>query len=66
MTALAPRERITGEDRTALATSMRAAYEAGGTVRNLMAAFGTTYGRTWILLREAGTEMRPRGGAHGR
>ena len=61
------RERITGDARENLRQEMRQGYESSRkTVRQLASEHGVSYGRAHTLLREAGTEFRPRGGRHDR
>jgi len=55
--------RVTGPQREKLAKSMRKAYEKGATVRTLHEETGRSFGAIQRLLAEAGTTMRPRGGA---
>lgn len=57
---------IKGAERIALRQAMRQDYESGMTIQQVRAKHGRTYGTTWVLLHEAGTEIRPRGGTYGR
>ncbi len=52
---------LTGTDRAALADQLRRAYEAGQSLRMLVASTGRSYGLIHQLLVESGTAMRPRG-----
>lgn len=57
------RQRITGDARDSLRQELKIGYEAERrTIRDLAARFELSYGRTRDLLREAGTELRSRGG----
>lgn len=57
------RQTIRGDARDNLRQELKIAYEADRrTIRALAAEHGLSYGRTWTLLREAGTELRSRGG----
>jgi transposase-like protein len=55
------RQRITPEERTAIAEEIARAYRAGATVKNLAAAVGRSYAWVHQILVEAGVEFRPRG-----
>ena len=55
--------RVTGVAREKLAAQMRKRYEKGATVRELHEETGRSFGAIQLLLAEAGTTMRPRGGA---
>lgn len=50
-----------GEERTRTAQEMRAHYEAGSSIRNLVNRYGWSYGTTRSLLLSAGTKLRKRG-----
>jgi hypothetical protein len=55
---------IKGDERATLCAKLRRAYEEDGqTIRQLAEAHDHSYGRVRDLLVEAGTTMRPRGGA---
>ncbi|MEW1567944.1 helix-turn-helix domain-containing protein [Streptomyces sp. NPDC093509] len=56
-------QRFTGEARVQLAADLKSAYESGGSIRSLAAEHGWSYGFVHDLLREAGTQLRPRGGS---
>lgn len=58
------RRSLVGDERAELAKNLREKYLSGRTVRQLAEAHSLSYGRTQKLLLEAGTEMRPRGGAN--
>lgn len=61
------RQRITGDARENLRQELRTAYEAERrTIRQLAAEHSLSYGRTRDLLVEGKTELRARGGRHGR
>lgn len=55
--------RITGGDRSTLAATLRASYEAGESIRTLAASSGRSYGFVHRILVESGTTLRGRGGA---
>lgn len=58
---------ISGQARVNLREEMRQAYEVDRlTVKQIAARFERSYGMTHTLLMEAETQMRPRGGSHGR
>jgi hypothetical protein len=61
-TTLKKGTRVTGEDRSKLATDLRARYDAGESIRSLAAATGRSYGFIHRILRETGVELRGRGG----
>lgn len=56
-------KRVVGADREKLKAALRAKYEKGATVRQLHEQTGRSFGAIQKLLEEAGTTMRPRGGA---
>ncbi|MFP3967651.1 helix-turn-helix domain-containing protein [Actinomadura fulvescens] len=60
-----PRQRrsIVGHRRTAMSRRLKVEYEEGRTMRELAIQEGITEGMVRRLLQEAGTEIRPRGGA---
>ncbi|MFI0451436.1 helix-turn-helix domain-containing protein [Actinomadura sp. 6N118] len=60
-----PRQRrsIAGHRRTEMSRRLKLEYEEGKTMRELAAQEGITEGMVRRLLQEAGTEIRPRGGA---
>lgn len=57
---------LSGEERIRIRQAMRDAYERGRTIPQVAAEFGRSYGTTHVLLHEAGTDIRPRGGVGGR
>lgn len=54
--------KLHGRDRDQAAEALRKRYEAGDSIRALMAATGRSYGYIHGLLTHAHTVMRPRGG----
>ena len=55
--------RVTGEDRSKLATDMAQRYGAGESIRSLATSTGRSYGFVHRLLTETGVRLRGRGGA---
>ena len=55
--------RVTGADRSKLATDLKARYNAGESIRSLATATGRSYGFIHRLLTETGVALRGRGGA---
>lgn len=55
--------RVTGNDRSELATDLRTRYDSGESIRALAAATGRSYGFVHRLLTETGVKLRGRGGA---
>jgi hypothetical protein len=55
--------RVTGPDRSKLATSLAGRYEAGESIRSLAAETGRSYGFIHRILTEMGVPLRSRGGA---
>ena len=55
--------RVTGPDRSKLATSLAGRYEAGESIRSLAAETGRSYGFFHRILTEMGVTLRGRGGA---
>ena len=55
--------RITGAERTKLATDLRKAYDKGRSIRELAETHGRSYGFVHRVLSESGVELRGRGGA---
>jgi hypothetical protein len=55
--------RVIGVDRSRLGTVLGKRYETGESIRSLAASTGRSYGFVHRLLREAGVELRRRGGA---
>lgn len=60
---IAKGKRYTGEDREKLGATLRKRYEDGATIRILHEETGRSFGAIQRILVEAGTTMRPRGGA---
>ncbi|MBT3164031.1 transcriptional regulator [Streptomyces sp. Vc74B-19] len=56
------RTTLTGRDRVVKARRLRRKYESGATIRSLAAEAGLSYGLTRVLLLEAKTKLRERGG----
>ncbi len=55
--------RVTGADRTKLASDLKKRYDAGESIRSLAAATGRSYGFVHRILSETGVTLRGRGGA---
>ena len=55
--------RVTGEDRSKLATDLKTRYDAGESIRSLATATGRSYGFIHRILTETGVALRGRGGA---
>jgi hypothetical protein len=55
--------RVTGADRSKLASDLKSRYDAGESIRSLAAATGRSYGFIHRLLTEHGVALRGRGGA---
>ena len=55
--------RVTGADRSKLATDLKARYDAGESIRSLATATGRSYGFIHRILTETGAALRSRGGA---
>jgi len=55
--------RVTGADRSKLATDLKARYNAGESIRSLASATGRSYGFIHRILTETGVVLRGRGGA---
>lgn len=55
--------RVTGSERSELATELKRRYDAGESIRSLAAATGRSYGFVHRLLTESGVVLRGRGGA---
>jgi Helix-turn-helix domain len=62
-TTLRKGTRVTGEDRSRLATDLRSRYDAGESIRSLATSTGRSYGFIHRILTEAGVALRGRGGA---
>ena len=55
--------RVTGPDRSKLATDLSKRYGAGESIRSLAASTGRSYGFIHRILTETGVALRGRGGA---
>ena len=55
--------RVTGADRSKLATDLKTRYDAGESIRALANATGRSYGFIHRILTETGVNLRGRGGA---
>ncbi len=55
--------RVTGPDRSKLATDLKRRYDAGESIRSLATATGRSYGFVHRILTETGVTLRGRGGA---
>ena len=55
--------RVTGSDRTKLASDLKKRYDSGESIRSLAAATGRSYGFVHRILSETGVSLRGRGGA---
>ena len=55
--------RVTGADRSKLATDLKQRYDAGESIRSLASATGRSYGFVHRILTETGVTLRGRGGA---
>ena len=55
--------RVTGSDRTKLATDLKKRYDSGESIRALAATTGRSYGFVHRILTENGVSLRGRGGA---
>ena len=55
--------RVTGNDRSKLATDLKRRYDSGESIRALAAETGRSYGFVHRLLTETGVTLRGRGGA---
>jgi helix-turn-helix protein len=62
-TTLRKGTRVTGEDRSRLATDLRNRYDAGESIRSLATSTGRSYGFIHRILTETGVALRGRGGA---
>src|ERR1700759_641425 len=63
MAVLKKGARITGSERTKLATDLRKAYDKGKSIRELAETHGRSYGFVHRVLTESGATLRGRGGA---
>jgi hypothetical protein len=61
--ALRKGTRVTGSDRSELATDLKDRYAAGESIRSLAASTGRSYGFIHRILTESGVALRGRGGA---
>ena len=55
--------RVTGADRSKLASDLKKRYDGGESIRSLAAATGRSYGFVHRILTETGVSLRGRGGA---
>jgi hypothetical protein len=55
--------RVTGADRSKLATDLKTRYDSGESIRALANATGRSYGFIHRILTETGVSLRGRGGA---
>lgn len=55
--------RVTGPDRSKLATDLKKRYDSGESIRALATATGRSYGFVHRILTENGVTLRGRGGA---
>ena len=55
--------RVTGSDRTKLASDLKKRYDGGESIRSLAASTGRSYGFVHRILTESGVSLRVRGGA---
>lgn len=63
MTALKKGARITGAERSKLASDLKKAYDKGTSIRELADKHGRSYGFVHRVLSESGVTLRGRGGA---
>ena len=63
MAVLKKGARITGSERTKLASDLKKAYEKGTSIRELADRHGRSYGFIHRVLSESGVQLRGRGGA---
>jgi hypothetical protein len=63
MAVLKKGARITGADRSKLASELRKSYDKGKSIRELADSHGRSYGFVHRVLSESGTTLRGRGGA---
>lgn len=63
MAVLKKGARITGTERTKLASDLRKQYDKGRSIRELAETHGRSYGFVHRVLSESGVELRGRGGA---
>ena len=62
-TTLRKGTRVTGEDRSKLASDLKNRYDAGESIRSLAISTGRSYGFIHRILTEMGVTLRSRGGA---
>ena len=62
-TTLRKGTRVTGEDRSKLATDLKNRYNSGESIRSLALSTGRSYGFIHRILTETGVVLRGRGGA---
>ena len=62
-TSLKKGTRVTGEDRSKLATILGKRYDNGESIRDLASSTGRSYGFIHRILTETGVALRGRGGA---
>ena len=62
-TTLRKGTRVTGEDRSKLASDLKNRYDSGESIRSLATATGRSYGFIHRILTETGVALRGRGGA---
>jgi hypothetical protein len=55
--------RVTGADRSKLASALRQRYDSGESIRSLASSTGRSYGFIHRILTETGASLRSRGGA---
>ena len=55
--------RVTGADRTKLASDLKKRYDGGESIRSLASSTGRSYGFVHRILSESGVSLRGRGGA---
>ena len=55
--------RVTGADRSKLASALLQRYDAGESIRSLASSTGRSYGFIHRILTETGASLRSRGGA---
>ncbi|HET6876716.1 MAG TPA: helix-turn-helix domain-containing protein [Jatrophihabitans sp.] len=63
MATLKKGARITGAERTKLASDLRKQYDKGKSIRELAESHGRSYGFVHRVLTESGVTLRGRGGA---
>lgn len=63
VTAIAKGQRITGAEREKLAKKLKKSYESGSSIRELAAETQRSYGFVHRILKDAGVQLRGRGGA---